>query len=295
MELKGRFFVALFISLFLHFVGATKPLKNLQISCRGQLYTVNGVSTVEELLQRLQRDTRSNMKACDFRVIHKGRVLNVGERLRDVGVLDGSRLMVLADSNKMKAKEFLALFLAMVSEEGWDRFRREFKEHPEAIDGIRSSLKRAELLTGHDVYTYLKNGLDLSYHGLRAWWERPSFRSSLTDHEKIEAYRKIVAFHLNSRIIEDIPWVKMAIQNRARWQNEVSKVVTIVLRTGDIFLDGILAILLDVLKGNGEGAAMIATRDNYSPDASKSKESSTREDPNFEALVSELSDSDSDV
>ena len=287
--------MALLIFFFLHIVGAAKPLMNLRISCRGQLYTVNDVSTVDELLQSLQQATRSDVKASDFRVIHKGKILNVGETLRDVGVHDGSRLMVLTDSNKMKAKEFLALFLAMVSEEGWDRFRRELLEHPEAMNSFHSSLNRTERLNSHDVYTYLRNGLDLSYHGLRAWWERPSFRSSLANHEKIEAYRRVVAFHLNARIMNDIPWVKKTIQSRARWRNEVSKIVAIVLRTGDIVLDAILAILLDVLKGNGEGSAKIATWDKYSPNASKSKKPSKMEDPNFEDLLFELSDSDSDV
>lgn len=284
--------MALFITFFLHFVGAIKPLKNLQISCLGQLYTVDDVSTVDELLQSLEQVTSSDMKASNFRVIHKGRILNVGENLKDVGVLDGSRLMVLTDSKKMKAKEFLALFLAMVSEEGWDRFRREFLEHPEAVNHLHSSWNRAERLTSHDVYTYLRNGLHQSYHGVRAWWERPSFRSSLADHEKIEAYRKLVAFHLNARIMDDVPWVKNTIQSPARWRNEVSKVATIVLRTGDIVLDGMLAILLDLLKGNGKGVAISGTLDSYSPSISKE---STGEDPDLENLLDELSDSDSDA
>ncbi|KAL3942771.1 MAG: hypothetical protein SGBAC_003083 [Bacillariaceae sp.] len=187
----------------------------------------------------------------------------------------------------MKKKEFLALFLAMVSEEGWDRFRREFLEHPEAVNHLNSIWNRAEGLISHDVYTYLRNGLDLSYHGMRAWWERPSFRSSLANHENIEMYRKLVAFHLNARIMDDVPWVKKTIQSPARWRNVVSKVATIVLRTGDIVLDGILAILLDVLKGNGKGVAISGTLDSCS--LSISKESTS---PNLENLLDELSDSD---
>ena len=92
--------------------------------------------------------------------------------------------------------------------------------------------------------------------------------------------------------MDDIPWVKKTIQSPARWRNEVSKVASIVLRTGDIALDGILVILKDVLKGNGKGVAISGTLDNYSPSISKE---STGEDPDLENLLDELSDSDSDA
>lgn len=282
----------LFSIVFLYFAEAIQPLKNLQVSCLGQeLYTINDVSTVDELVETLRRRALPNdVKTSDLRVIHKGRILNVGETLREVGVLDGARLVVvLNDTGKMKMKEFVALFLAMISEEGWDRIGRELQEHPELRNDVRLSWNRVQSLTGQDIYASFRDGLDRSYHGLRAWWERPNFRTSFTDHEKIEAYRKLFLFHLSPRIVNDVPWLKETIHSRARWRSRVTKVAAFILRTGDVVLDGILAILLDVLKGNGSDFAMRGDFPSRGP-----KFETSMEDPNFENLLFELSDSDTD-
>jgi len=288
--MKRGSLLAFLISLtLLSLAQGRRPLKTLFVSCHDRVYTVKNVSTVDELLQRIGRSTGREIDVNRNRVLFKGRIINAGDNLKDVGVVDGSHLMVFADDHRMKVKEVLALSLAMVSEDSWDRLRRELKEHPGALNDLYSKWSRTECMDSHDLYTFLRNGLDLSYHGLRAFWERPSFRSNLMDHGKIEAYRRVISFHLSPKIINDIPWMKKNVQSPARWRTEISKVIASFLRIGDIILDGILAMLLDVLKGNGNDASRTGTQ-SY-PSTSKFT-TSTFEDP--ESLIFELSESDSE-
>lgn len=268
-----------------------KPVRNLQVSCRDRVYTIDNVSTVQELVNRLQQE--SGIPHNDIRsgkVLYKGRILEQKELLRNVGVFDGSRIVVVTDNYQMKPKEFLALLLFTLSEEGWEKFLQAQKDHPGSLTDFLAEWKEAQFISRDDVSAFLRNGLDLSYHALRAWWDNPNFRKSLSDSDRIEAYRKVVSLHLSQRILRDIPGAKSLVQNPEKWRARALEITSSVVRIGDTILDGILDLLLDVLKGAGKATTPTNAKRN-----GREIESSAMDDPSLaNNLLFELSDSESD-
>jgi hypothetical protein len=120
----------------------------------------------------------------------------------------------------------------------------------------------SQFLKRQDVSNFLKNSLDLSYHRLRAVWDFPFFRSALTDPIRIEVYRKVVANHLSKKILSDIPGAKQLVESPEAWRRELLKFTSALIRIGDVVLDGVLDLLLDVLKGAGKTSMPGTTTEN---------------------------------
>jgi hypothetical protein len=270
-----------------------KPVSNLQVSCRDRVYTIDNVSTVGDLVNRLERESGiSHKDMLSGKVLYKGRILGKEDMLRNAGVFDGSRLIVVTDNYQMKPKEFLALLLFTLSEDGWEKFLQAQKEHPGSLTDFLAEWKEAQFISRDDVSNFLRNGLDLSYHALRASWDNPNFRTSLSDPNRIEAYRKVVSLHLSQRILGDIPGAKNLVQSPEKWRKQVLKFTAIVIQVGDTMLDGLLDLLLEVLKGAGKTAAA-SNVERYRRDTTST--TSTVDDP-FLAnnLLYELSESESE-
>lgn len=213
---------------------------------------INDVASVEDLVRELQ--SASHIASNDVqegKVLFQGKVLDRKALLRQAGVKDGSNLIVVTDNYQMKGKEVLALFLEMMSnEEHWKIYKRKWRSSSK--DFYSNFWREAQYLKRQDVSNFLKNSLDISYHRLRAIWDFPFFRSALTDPIRIEVYRKVVEKHLSKKILADIPGAKKLVESPDLWRREILKATSALIRVGDIILDGVLDILLDVLKGAGK-------------------------------------------
>ena len=242
---------------------AIKPVRNLHVSFRDEVYKVDDVSTVEELVKRIGKQSgvaKTEIKSGKYRVLYKGNVLEKDQNLNEAGVSDGSNLIVVTDNYPVKAKDILAVILESLDEEKWENLKEKLRNDKEvSVQEFLSEWKEMQYLTRHDVSDFLRNGLDLSYHALRAFWENPSFRLGVTDPNRLEEYRKVVSLHLSKKILGEE--TTKIVQDKDRWRQQVLKITTGILKLGDTILDGLLDLLLDVLNGAGKTAAAARTRD----------------------------------
>jgi len=248
------------------FVSAMKPIRNLQVSYRGQTYTIReGVSTVNELTARFERmnDTLENMghRMSPKGIVWKGQILKPGDDLSKAGIKHGDRVMILPGDKEVKAVDILGVYLFLLSSNEkaiTDAVAKFKQEQPEAVEAMKEMIQSMRddfgKMTPKYVSNVLRGGIDVSYHRLRSWWEHPSLRQGLHDPEKIENYRKVVSTNLSTRFLKKLssspsPLQKI-IESPELWRREFSKLATKVIRFGDTILEGILDILLDLLKGS---------------------------------------------
>jgi hypothetical protein len=253
------------------------------------------VTTVEDLVARLQKSSgiaRGDLKPA--KVLYQGKVLERKDLLRQAGVLDGANLIVVTDNYQLKGKEVLALILEMLKEDSWEnRFQATWRSSGASlVQQIQEAWKeQIQYLQPSDVSNALRHSLDLSYHTLRRTWEHPMFRQSLQDPNRIEAYRQVVASHLSKKILKEIPGAKAMVNNPEAWRKQVFKATSGFLRLGDIVLDGLLDIVLDIVKGVGKRNEM-----NMNPHSHSSEQQQytpTMEDPSLaNNLLFELSESE---
>lgn len=215
---------------------------------------------MEDLVKKLKQKSGiapEEIQTC--RVIYKGKALETKQSLREAGVEDGSTIVVLTPNSEHKATEFLAIFLEMLNGAEWEKMKEKYKEakmknDKEEVDfeAIKEVIRGAPYIKRQDVSDAVRNILDSSYRRLRRAWEHPAFRRALHDTSKIEAYRIVIDKHLSKKILKDIPGAKSLIENSDAWRKQISKLTASILKTGDVVLDGILDVLLDVLKGAGK-------------------------------------------
>jgi len=248
------------------FVSAMKPIRNLQVTYRGQTYTIReGVSTVNELTSRFERmnNTLGNMghRMSPKGIVWKGQILKPGDDLSKAGIKHGDRVMILPGDKEVKAVDILGVYLFLLSSNEkaiTDAVSKFKQEQPEAVEAMKEMIQSMRddfgKMTPKHVSNVLRGGIDLSYHRLRSWWEHPSLRQGLHDPEKIENYRKVVSTNLSTRFLKKLsssptPLQKI-IESPELWRREFSKLATKVIRFGDTILEGILDVLLDLLKGS---------------------------------------------
>ncbi len=248
------------------FVLAIKPIRNLQVTYRGQTYTIReGVSTVNELTAHFERmnNTLGNMghRMSPKGIVWKGQILKPGDDLSKAGIKHGDRVMILPGDKEVKAVDILGVYLFLLSSNEkaiTDTISHFKQEQPEAVESMKEVFQGMKddvgKMTPKHVSNALRNGMDLSYHRLRSWWEHPSLRQGLHDPEKIENYRKVVSTNLSTKFLKKLsssasPLQKI-IESPDLWRREFSKLATKVIRFGDTILEGILDVLLDLLKGS---------------------------------------------
>jgi hypothetical protein len=253
------------------FVSAMKPIRNLHVTYRGQTYTIReGVSTVGELTARFEQlnNNLGNMgnHITPKGIVWKGQVLKPGDDLSKAGLKNGDRVMILPGDKDTKAIDMIAVYLFLLSsnekavEDAISKLRAEqpeiYEDTKETFQFIRDRLND---VSRTDVANFLRDMFDINYHRLRSWWEHPSLRQGLHDPDRIENYRKVVSTNLSARFIKKIssPTTQLhkIIESPELWRREFSKFATKVIRFGDTILEGILDLLLDVLKGRSSSTA----------------------------------------
>ena len=240
---------------------AFKPVKNLEVTFRGQSYTIrDGCSTVKELTEVFEKASGNRgMKGCC--VVCNGTVLKPEESLAEAGVKPGDKILLMPAGQNARPQDMLAtcLFLLSNGSTQWeanmknmtDEQREQFDNFKEVVWEMRHS---ANTLSKKDVADALRHGFDVAYHRLRSMWEHPQLRQALHDPEKIEAYRKVVATNMSPVLLKKLPSLQKAVKAKDEWRKEFVKAASSVIRLGDVIMDGVLDLLLDVLKGQGSSS-----------------------------------------
>lgn len=282
------------------FVSAMKPIRNLHVTYRGQTYTIReGVSTVNELTARFERLNNNSIDpVLPKGIVWKGQILKPGDDLSKAGIKHGDRVMILPGDKETKAVDILAVYLFLLSsnekaiEDAISKIR---KEQPEALEGLKDMVHSIRdglnNIDRRGVANFLRSAFDLSYHRLRSWWEHPSLRQGLHDPDRIENYRKVVSTNLSAKFIKKVSspslQLKKIIESPELWRREFTKIATKAIRCGDTILEGILELLLDILKGRGSSSAR--SNQYFSETQSSSSEAQNNQDGGGWGLSSEAS------
>jgi hypothetical protein len=235
------------------------------------------------------------------RVVWKGQVLKPDVSLSEAGVKENDKLLILPGERQAKVLDVLAMYLFLMSSNE-EEFIRMMSLKDSRFDDFRETLNSMgeELhgLTSGDVADNLRAAMDVAYHRVRAWWERPAFRRWLHDPDQIEEKRQVFRTNLSPNILKHTsPLFQEAVQSKEVWRREFVKVTSNLLRLGDTILDGILELLLDVLKGKGTRRHDAHAGSDVSSSPSNSGVSSgpRMDDPSLaNNLLDELSESDGD-
>jgi hypothetical protein len=284
------------------FVSAINPVRNIQVTFRGQTYTVREpVTTVKELTEKFEKisgkkktpspseaslnnsnknDDDSNKNKKKGMIIWKGQILKPDDSLIKAGIKNGDHVMILPDEKETKATDMLAVYLFLLSsnekaiEDAITKIKQEQPESFEQMEEMFHSLRdNIQHLKKQDVVDNLRTNFDLAYHRIRSMWEHPSLRQSLHDPERIENYRKIISQNLSrTKFLNNNKQggsssnnnrLQNAINSPEIWKKEFTKFVAKAIRVGDTILEGILDLLLDVLKGKGSSSSNANRNNSY--------------------------------
>jgi hypothetical protein len=282
------------------FVSAMKPIRNLHVTYRGQTYTIReGVSTVNELTARFERLNNNSVDpVLPKGIVWKGQILKPGDDLSKAGIKHGDRVMILPGDKETKAVDILAVYLFLLSSNEKaieDAISKIKKEQPEALEGLKDMVQSIRdglnNIDRRGVANFLRSAFDLSYHRLRSWWEHPSLRQGLHDPDRIENYRKVVSTNLSAKFIKKVSspssQLQKIIESPELWRREFTKIATKAIRCGDTILEGILELLLDILKGRGSSSAR--SNQYFSETQSSSSEAQNNQDGGIWGSSSEAS------
>lgn len=273
----------------------------LQVSCKDEWYPMENCVTVGDVLDGIKSNFRSSGPKEKAVVIVHGKVLDDPKSLlRDHGVRNGDTVLVML-GNSLKPHEALAMFLVLIESGGSNlaKLVEHWREHGLG-DYLPNVLPR---LQSQQVSQGLRNAVDLGYHRLRSWWEQPIFRQALLQPNS-DIYRKVLQRHLPPMIQKELsPAAKQILQSPEAWQQEIGKVCQIILQSGDVIMDGLLDVVLDIVQGAGRNrqeSSLSARFGSGSSSRSSSASTSslyepTMDDPSLaNQMLFELSESEED-
>lgn len=208
--------------------------------------------------------------------------------LKQAGIKEGDRIFVVPENYRFRPHEALAIFLEMMAreeEEQEEESSTSSGNNGSSSGNTSSSHKTPPLAKmvsqwqengGSDFFQWwwssfianssnpnnslqrdqiaqtIRSSVDLGYHRLRMLWERPSFRQAMKNPKGLEAYRKVLVHHLPKSIQKELsPSTRQFLSSPQAWKNQILKVTEAFLQLGDVILDGLLDIVLDVVQGAG--------------------------------------------
>jgi hypothetical protein len=258
--------------------------------------------TVGDILTELKRRHRSDkIENSRAKVIVRGKVLEDPKSiLSEQGVRNGDTVLVVVGNQPLQPHEALAMFLEMIAGDNGGVPLAKLMEQWRK-QGLGAYLPH--LLPDMEAFQIsqsLRNAVDLGYHRLRSWWEQPDFRRRLLQPE-LEVYRKVLKRHLPITIQKELsPAAQQILQNPEAWQQQIGKVGQTLLQYGDVILDGLLDIVLDIVQGAGRNrqdslSGQFGKASGASPPSSPASYEPTMDDP-FMAnqMLYELSESEDD-
>ena len=255
-----------------------RPIRTVQVSLDGKLYDIHDVTTVSELKERLQEVSgMTNETLWDgSQISFRGKTLKATDILRRVGVKDGAKVVVTLPDSKNKQdgspqtrKRDHNSKNGNKGNTGWgasfrsppfsgNRFEGSGGKPPPSIfEWMKDEnvdwnevLERLRSIKREDVASVVKESLTRGYHQLRDFWNDPNVRNSLKDPIKSEATRQMVLANPELRAsIEGIPGGKKILNDQLAWQQYFQSLSDVATSAGDAILDGLLDVLIEILKG----------------------------------------------
>jgi hypothetical protein len=260
-------------------------LSAITVFCRDEWYQLQHVSTFQDVLEQLPRQSTSltSKDLVNAKLLFRGTVLESQTsaksaspstqqqtRLKQAGIREGDTVFVVPENYRFRPHEALAVFLEMMAKDESPnnttnkkgksssplaKLIEKWQEHVggDAIRWWLQSLQSSHFLEREQMSQRIRSAVDLGYHRLRMVWERPSFRHALRNNPNLmEPYRKVICHHLPKSIQQELsPTTKQFLQNPQAWRDQVLQLTEGILRLGDLILDGLLDIVLDVVQGAG--------------------------------------------
>jgi hypothetical protein len=245
---------------------------------RGKTYTVEDVTTVSELQERIQEIAGANETG---QVLFQGKELEPTDILRRVGVKEGATLILVPSSSSETEAETPPNF-----KDAFDQMD---------ISDWQDLLGHINNVNKEEVSTWLREGFGSMYDEMKKHWLDPKYRKVIEDPKKIEAARILIVNNKQLRdAIEEVAGGKELLKSQKKFREYVLKLNSVAIQAGDAIFDGVLEVLLDVLKGAGKHMY------NDGPSSSSSRTSSSRSSQDFSnidpsvsaSLLFELSESE---
>jgi hypothetical protein len=251
------------------------PIRNVQVMLRGKPYTVKDVTTVSELQERIQEIAGANETG---QVLFRGKELEPTDILRRVGVKEGATV-TLVPSSSSPSEDIL---------ESPPNFKEAFSIMD--ISDWQDLLDHINKVNKDEVSTWLREGFGSIYDEMKKHWLDPQYRKMIDDPNKIEAARLFIVSNSALRdAIEEVDGGKELLKSQDKFRDYILSLNLVAIKAGDAIFDGVLEVLLDVLKGAGKHM--------YGPSSSSSSSRTSQDfssiDPSVSAsLLFELSESE---
>ena len=238
------------------------------------------------------------------KLIVRGKILEDPKSiLKEQGVKNGDTILVVTDNQPLKAHDALAMFLEMIAGENGGaslaQIMELWKEHGLG-DYLLPLLLPDNIMDATQISQTLRKAIDVGYHRLRSWWERPDFRKKVLQPE-MEIYRNVLKRHLPQIVQKELsPAAKHILQSPEAWQQQIGKAGQAMLNFGDVVLDGLLDIVLDIVQGAGRNKNQEDSLSRQYSRTSGASSSSTHYEPTMEdpfmanQMLNELSESEDD-
>jgi len=259
----------------------------IRVSCRDEWYSMEHCVTVGDVLYELGRRQDNSRKRSSSphqpKLIFHGKVLEDPKSiLKEQGVKNGDTILIVTDNQPLQAHEALAMFLEMMAAGGetednpFARLMRQWRDYGmgDSVSNLFFSQEQQEQdnLTATRISHSFRNAIDLGYHRLRSWWEHPDFRKRI-QYPNLEIYRKVLQRHLPVAIQNELsPSAKHILQNQQAWQEQIGRVGYTILQFGDVVLDGLLDIVLDIVQGAARSRQDSSLSSQFSRSSSSSGE-----------------------
>jgi hypothetical protein len=227
---------------------AIQPIRNIQISVRGKTYQFRDVTTVSELQERLFEASGLNETLVGH-VEFKGKSLQPNDVLRLVGVKEGAKLTLVVTGEKKKNNNNNPSLKEML--EDWNG----------AVD-LKNLLNLLQAVNREEVASLMREGMEQTYHILRQKLDNPAVRKGWNDPRQIENFRQSILKDPNMKtIIQEMNGVSKDLLNNAdSWRDYVQSLNEVATKAGDAVLDGMLEVVLDVLRGSSSSSGQAARR-----------------------------------
>ena len=137
-------------------------------------------------------------------------------------------------------------------------------------------------ITRDDVSLIVRETLTRSYNQLRDFWNDPNIRGIFNDPVKIEGARQMCLSNPELRTsIEGVPGGKKLLNDQEAWNTYFQTLGKVTKSAGDTVLDGILDVLIDILKSGSSNVSGPRSTTSM-PDLSRSSTVGTCE-PSFQS------------
>ena len=279
------------------------------------MYNIHDVTTVSELQERLQEVSGMNDETMwdGSQVSFRGKALKATDILRRVGVKEGAKIVITLPnfseqdgSSKKKRKRgnnrkngnnknnkrhngWGTSFPPPPPFSGHRFDGSSGKAPPSIFEWMKDEsldwgdvLETLRSIKREDVSSVVRDSLTRGYHQLRDFWNDPNIRDALNDPIKTEAARQMCLANPELRAsIEGVPGGKKLLNDQQAWRQYFQTLAEVAMSAGDAILDGLLDVLIEILKGGSSTSSSSSSQDRSV--GSTAGSDGNRQDPSFQS------------